>query len=105
MLARQRRHLRFGVGNILEMAGAGLACYAVSSLWGTPIALLVAGVVVVVAAELIYDAATLSVPLPLRPRPVARVVAVWRRVSSGARVARMTRAVRKAGPGAVEVVE
>lgn len=89
----------------MELVGAGLACFALSELWGAPVALLVAGVVLVVGAELIYDSSVLSVPLPTRPHPAASVRTRWARLVSRVRVARLMRRVRKGAGWPVEVVE
>lgn len=79
-LQRARAHI--GVGNSLELVGAGLVCYGIDRLAGLAVALIVAGVLVVALAELVYSEVVLRVPLPRRPRPVARLrAAVARRRS------------------------
>jgi len=68
-----RTRLRISVGNVLELAGAGVGCYAIDQLAGLRWALVAAAVLLIVGAELIYDALSLSLPLPRVPHPVAKV--------------------------------
>jgi hypothetical protein len=73
-----RSRLVINVGNLLELLGAVAACVGVGLLAGLAFALILAGILLVVGAELIYDQHVWRVPLPHRPRP--RVwLAVWRR--------------------------
>lgn len=69
----QRARLLINVGNLLELLGAGLAVYGVYRLAGVGFACVLAGVLAVVAAELIYDAHVWRVPLPRRPHPRRRL--------------------------------
>jgi hypothetical protein len=66
-MKQQRRHLLLNAGNLLELAGAALAVYAVVLLAGVAWGLLLAGVLLVVAAELIFDERVWRLPLPHRP--------------------------------------
>lgn len=65
----QRTRVVVNVGNLLELIGAGAAVYGVDRLVGLSWALILAGVLLVIAAELIYDMHTWRIPLPHRPRP------------------------------------
>lgn len=90
---RPRHVVVVSVGNVLELAGAALACYALDRLAGTPAALLLGAVLLVVGAELLYDGTVVSFPLPRRPRPLAagrRHAATIRR-RAAARLARRRR--------------
>lgn len=96
-MRQQRTRLVVNVGNLLELAGAGATCYGVYRLAGLGFALVLAGVLAVVAAELVYDAHVWRMPLPHRPRPLARAVRArdairWRWLRTRAR-----RRVRRAG--------
>jgi hypothetical protein len=66
---RQRTKLVLNVGNLLELAGAACGVYGVDRLAGFAWALVLAGVLLVIAAELIYDGHIWRVSLPLRPQP------------------------------------
>lgn len=66
---RQRTRLAINAGNLLELVGAGAVVYGVDRLVGLSWALVLAGILLVVAAELIYDSHVWRVPLPRRPRP------------------------------------
>lgn len=68
-----RAVLHVSFGNLLELAGAGLACYAIYRLVGLSWSLVGGAVMLLVAAELVYDVSVLHFPLPRRPRPVERV--------------------------------
>ncbi len=107
MRAAQRTHVVVNVGNVLELAGAGVGCYGVAVLAGVGWALVAAGVVLVVGAELVYDSHGLRVPLPRRPRPVLSATRCARRCWGGP--VRAVRAVcrrRQArSPGRVAEVE
>ena len=67
----RRTRLVVNVGNLIELVGASAVVDAVDRLAGLPWALLLAGVLLVIAAELIYDTHTWQIPLPHRPRPRA----------------------------------
>lgn len=69
---QQRRRVNVNVGNLLELAGAGVGCYAVDRLAGLAWALVAAGVVLVVGAEFVYDSHVVRVPLLRCPRLVKR---------------------------------
>lgn len=71
---RQRTKIVLSVGNTLELAGAGIGCYAVADLVGVGWALLLAGILIVVAAEFIYDGTALRFELP-QPIVAARRLA------------------------------
>lgn len=66
---QQRTRVVINVGNLLEVLGAGCAVYGVVILLGVGFALILAGILAVVAAELIYDQHQWRVPLPHRPHP------------------------------------
>lgn len=66
---RQRTKLAVNAGNLLELIGAACAVFAVAHLAGVEWGILLAGILVVVAAELIYDEHVWRFPLPLRPQP------------------------------------
>lgn len=70
----ERARLKVNVGNLLELVGAGAAVRGVDLIVGVGYALIVAAVLMIVAAELIYDGHVWSIPLPHRPRP-------WQRLS------------------------
>jgi hypothetical protein len=65
----QRTRLVLNVGNLLELVGAGCGVYGVGRLAGFAWALVLAGVLLVVAAELIYDGHLWRIPLPHKPEP------------------------------------
>lgn len=71
--AQQRAHVVVNVGNVLELAGAAVGCYGVAVLAGVGWALVAAGLLLVAAAELVYDSHGLRIPVPRRPRPVSAV--------------------------------
>lgn len=70
-MRQQRTRLVINVGNLLEVLGAASAVYGVARLAGLGFALILAGVLAVVAAEFIYDGRQAAIPLPHRPRPRA----------------------------------
>ena len=66
---RQRSRLRINVGNLLELVGVVCVVYGTARLAGLAWAIVVLGVSLVAAAELVYDAHTWRIPLPLKPQP------------------------------------
>lgn len=80
----RRTRLVVNVGNLLEVLGAGVVVVGVDRLAGLAWALVLLGVLLVVAAELVFDASVWRLPLPRRPRPGVRLVerrqalVVWR---------------------------
>jgi hypothetical protein len=52
------------VGNLLEVLGAAVLCYAVDQLVGLAWALILAGILLIIGAEFVYDAHTWKIPLP-----------------------------------------
>lgn len=92
----QRYHLHLGVGNLLEIAGAGSAVYGLARLAGLAYGLILLGGLLVIAAELIYDANTLRVPLPHRPRPIMRARQLPSRVERWKRERLVRQAVGRA---------
>jgi hypothetical protein len=70
-MRQQRTRVVINVGNLLEVLGAASAVYGVARLAGLGFALVLAGILAVVAAELIYDGHAWRIPLPHRPRPRA----------------------------------
>lgn len=80
-MRQQRTRLVVSVGNLLEVVGAAAAVYGVDRIWGLGFALILAGVLAVAAAELIYDAHVWRVPLPHRPQPRQRLAEHRQRVS------------------------
>lgn len=72
---RQRTRLLINAGNVLEILGAASIVFGSSRLFGVGVAAIVAGVLVVLAAELIYDGHVWRVPLPHRPQVRQRVKA------------------------------
>lgn len=64
---RQRTRVAVNVGNLLELFGAACGVYGVAQLAGFKWALILAGVLLVLAAELIYDGHVWRVPLPRKP--------------------------------------
>lgn len=77
----RRGRLLIDSGNLMEMAGAGLGCYAISVLV-SPIWALVAGAVcMIIAAELIYSGHVWRIPLPRRPRGLRRHRALRRQAA------------------------
>lgn len=75
----QRYHLRISVGNLLEILGAAASVYGVARLVGLAYGLILLGILLVVAAELIYDDTSLRLPLPRRPHPIRAVRQLPRR--------------------------
>lgn len=69
----ERARVVLNVGNVLELAGAALLCWAVYLVAGLAGFLAASGVVLVLLAELVYDAATARVPLPHVRRLAARL--------------------------------
>jgi hypothetical protein len=70
-MRRTRLHVK--KGEILELAGAGLACYAVADLVGVGFALLLAAVLILLVAETRHEGETWAIPLPRRPHPLVRL--------------------------------
>lgn len=68
-MRQQRTCVVINVGNLLEVIGAGCAIYGVAILLGAGFALILAGILAVIAAELIFDAHVWRIPLPHRPQP------------------------------------
>lgn len=66
---RQRSWLAVNAGNLLELLGAACGVYGIDRLAGLSWALIAGAVLLVAAAELIYDEHVWRVPLPLRPQP------------------------------------
>lgn len=100
-MRQQRVRLAVNVGNLLELIGAAAAVYGVYRLVGLGFALVLAGVLAIVAAELVYDDHVWRLPLPRRPRPRARIVRArdtlrWQRLRRRARRRARWRA-RRAG--------
>lgn len=62
----RRIRIHIGVGDVLETAGAVIACVAVGHLAGLWWALLLAAVILVVAGNLIYAQHRLTIPLLAR---------------------------------------
>lgn len=62
----RRIRIHIGVGDLLETAGAGLACFAVAHLAGLFWALLLAALFLIIAGNLIYGHTRLVVALPSR---------------------------------------
>ena len=77
---RQRSRLAINAGNLLELLGAGCGVYGIYRLAGLSWALIAAAILLIVAAELIYDAHVWRVPLPLRPEPQRRVTEARQRI-------------------------
>lgn len=69
----QRSRLAVNVGNLLELLGAACGVYGIYRLVGFAWALIAAAVLLVVAAEFIYDGRLVALPLPRRPHPRARL--------------------------------
>lgn len=95
-MRQQRVRLVVNVGNLLELAGASAAVYGLYRLAGLGFALLLAGVLAVAAAELVYDAHVWRLPLPRRPRPRLRAQELRSRLASKHAVRRHQRALRRA---------
>lgn len=72
-IPKGRSRVVLDLGNLLELAGVVLACFAVAQLAGAAWALLAGGVALIVGAELVYDGHLLRIPLPHRPRPLFRL--------------------------------
>lgn len=75
----QRSRLTINVGNLLEVIGAVTGVYGVYRLVGLAWALIAAAVLLVVAAELIYDGRLCSIPLPRHPHPGRRLAGIRQR--------------------------
>jgi hypothetical protein len=94
---RQRTQGAINVGNLLELVGAVCAVYAVISLAGVAWGILLAGILIVVAAELIYDEHVWRFSLPLRPQPSRWITerrqsaGLWKLRQSASRRARRAR--------------
>ena len=69
-----RTRLIIVVGNTLEILGAVSACVGTYLLAGLPWMLVLLAVLLIIAAELIYDASILRVPLPRRPQLRTRLL-------------------------------
>lgn len=69
-MRHQRARLVVHVDNLLELVGAAAGVYGLYRLEGLAWALILAAVLLVVAAEFIYDGHAQAIPLPHRPRPV-----------------------------------
>jgi cell division protein FtsW (lipid II flippase) len=82
--------MHISVGNLGEALGAGCAVAGVWLVAGLGWALILSGVVLVVLAELVYDAHVWHVALPYRPEPARR----WREIRERWRAWRQ----RLAGP-------
>jgi hypothetical protein len=82
---RQRSRLAINVGNLLELLGAGCGVYGIDRLAGLSWALIATAILLIVAAELIYDAHVWRLPLPLVPQPRRwikerrQAAQIWRR--------------------------
>jgi hypothetical protein len=89
MRQQQRVTLVINVGNLLECLGAGALVYGLWRLAGLAAAMVLLGVLLVVAAELVYDEHVWRIPLPRRPRPGRRLAGsrgrlrAWRAVIRG----------------------
>lgn len=86
----QRTRLAVKVDNVIEIVGAAAGTYGVDRLVGFAWALICAGVLLVVAAEFIYEGRVAFVPLPRRPRPRVRLAEARQR----ARIRRLRLAAR-----------
>ncbi len=64
-----RTHVVVNVGNLLELLGATATVYGVARLAGFAYGLMLLGVLLVAAAELIYDTHVWRLPVPHRPHP------------------------------------
>jgi hypothetical protein len=104
---RQRTKLVLNVGNLLELVGAGCGVWGVDRLEGFSWALILAAILLVVGAELVYgdhpdpDAPpgtprVLKIPLPLKPQP--RRWATERRQAWGLRRVALIAWVRRRRP-------
>lgn len=69
----QRSRLAINVGNLFELLGAACGVYGVYRLVGLAWALIAAAVLLILAAELIYDAHVWTLSLPRRPHPRVRL--------------------------------
>lgn len=69
----QRSRLVINIGNLLELVGAAAGVYGVYRLVGLAWALIAAAVLLIVAAEFIYDGRLVGIPLPHRPHPRRRI--------------------------------
>lgn len=88
-----RTRLAINAGNLLELLGAASAVYGLARVAGLGYGLMLLGVLLVVGAELVYDAKVWRVPLPHRPRVGQRVrvryvhgrqrLAVWWAIRTG----------------------
>lgn len=92
----QRTRVHIGIGDVLETAGAGIACWGVARLVGLWAALILAGVLLVIAGELIYSGRTITIGLPHRPQPRQRARESWERWTVRRRRWQVRRQVRKA---------
>lgn len=72
-MRQQRTRVVINVGNLLELAGAGCAVYGLDRILGLGWALILAGILLVAAAELIYDQHAWRIPLPRLPQIRLRV--------------------------------
>lgn len=77
----QRTRLAVNVGNLFELLGAAAGVYGVYRLLGLAWALIAAAVLLILAAELIYDAHSWMIPLPRRPHPRVRLLEARQRLA------------------------
>ena len=80
----QRYVVKINAGNVLELVGVACVAYGIDRLAGMAWAVVFVGVMLVVAAELIYGEHAWNIPLPHRPQPRIRLMElrqsyrVWR---------------------------
>jgi hypothetical protein len=97
-----RYRLNVNIGNLLELLGAAAAVYGLARLAGLAYGLILLGILLVVAAEFIYDSTVLRIPLPHRPHPITAVRGLPARIRKrvwtyrhGRQVAKIVRAARR----------